>query len=126
MSGPGDPEAGALDRPVARITRDLLKRHLSLPPAGLVGQTGDRENKGRGNKEIREVARILALPADYPLPTLLPESLSFRPNTYYHLSLPLEYINPLQARSTRRVGPTHRTAASLAASETIGGDFFEG
>ena len=54
-----------------------------------------------------------------------PEFAVSRPNTFYRLPLPLEYINPLQARSTRRVGPTHRTAASLAASETIGGDFFE-
>jgi hypothetical protein len=49
-----------------------------------------------------------------------------RPIGFYRLTLPPEYIFPLQARSPRRVGPTLRTAASLAASETIGDDFFEG
>ena len=48
-----------------------------------------------------------------------------RPNTHYRLPLPLEYIFPLPARSPRRVGPSLRSTASLAASETIGDDFFE-
>ena len=49
-----------------------------------------------------------------------------RPNTHYRLPLPLEYIFPLLARSPRRVGHPLRSNASLAASGTIGGDFFEG
>ena len=49
-----------------------------------------------------------------------------RPNTHYRLPLPLEYIFPLPARSPRRVGHSLRSTASLAASETIGDDFFEG
>ena len=49
-----------------------------------------------------------------------------RPNTHYRLPLPLEYIFPLPARFPRRVGPSLRSTASLAASETIGDDFFEG
>ena len=49
-----------------------------------------------------------------------------RSNTHYRLPLPLEYIFPLLARSPRRVGHPLRSTASLAASETIGDDFFEG
>ena len=55
-----------------------------------------------------------------------PESLASRPNSLYRLQLPLEYINPLQARSPRRVGRSLSTAASLAASERVGALFFEG
>ena len=48
-----------------------------------------------------------------------------RPNSLYRLQLPLEYINPLFSHSPRRVGPTHRTTSSLAASERVGALFFE-
>ena len=42
MSGPGDPEAGALDRPVARITRSLCGAP-SQPPALRAGRPNWRQ-----------------------------------------------------------------------------------
>ena len=99
MSGPGDPEAGPLSVPAARHLAACVSIHTGEASFPL-------DHFGYSGRAVEYAA--------------------FRLNTHYRLPLPLEYIFPLPARFPRRVGPSLRSNASLAASETIGDDFFEG
>ena len=98
-SGLGDPEASPLSVPAARHLAACVSIHTGEASFPL-------DHFGYSGRAVEYAA--------------------FRLNTHYRLPLPLEYIFPLPARVPRRVGPSLRSNASLAASETIGDDFFEG